>query len=364
MADSYIVTITPQLRAWCYDWKDIPMTLSVVAMRNVPGNFPADNVKLTMNLDDEDFSVNWRGEGRNNAEFETDVQGRAVVTGYIIPKSEGITGNNTVTLTATFTDDDGEDETHAQTIILSAARLTAPYFPLADDGLIDESDVNAGVYARITVPNSEIGDTVGLYFDEFRTIKSISTSNERLAIEVVDPLLSTGIHYSAYYAMDWASNVSFSAVQPLIVQRDNTSGAIIDLPVASVPLAQKGVINMYDADEGVKVILDGLYNETPVYESAVVGSTYSVYWKSFRLDGTPVTQASRTFRAEVMDEVIPTIHDEFNNEWNAVRELLQALGEGYVTVTYEMTLKTDNLLHSSRPKTFAVDVVPPGLRRE
>ncbi|MDZ7320058.1 hypothetical protein N4G41_00195 [Kosakonia sacchari] len=361
MANKYDVTITPQVRAWCYHWQNIPVTINVVAIRSAD-NFPADNVIVKMAVNSPDFTVEWRGEGEDGDEFETDVQGRATITGYITPNDPSITGNKTVSLMAMLKNDEGENEVHSRNLILSPASLTAPYYPLADDGLIDEGDVAARVYARISVPNSEPGDTVGLYFDEFRTVKSITTNNERLAVEIVEPLLTTGIHHSAYYAMDWASNISFSHVQDLIVERDNASGVITDLPLANVPLAQKGVINMYDAEEGVSVILDGLYNGAPVYEAAVVGSIYTVYWKSFRLDGTPVTQATRTFRAEIQDEVVPTIDDEFNNEWNAIRDLLYALGEGYVTVTYEMTLAADNQLHSSKPKTFSVDVVPPGRR--
>lgn len=352
---TYNIAITPEVRGWTTEWQDIPLNV-VVMVTKVSDNSPASDVTVTLELAGlSGVSGIWNGEGVDGNEFTTQPDGRAHATVRVI-------ANSVIAGTAQIRADIGDDS-KSQALLLQAPKLTAPYYPLAADGVIDESDVKAGVYARMAVQGSETGDVLGLYFGSHLLTHSISEDNQRVSLQIPEPLLAAGPYSSAYYAIDWVGNVSFSDVTSFIVERDNPTGAIKDLPEASVPLASNGFINMYDAEQGVAVLLDGEYEGRPVYLSAKSGTTWSLYWNSYLYNGTAVPAASRIFRGEIEDEVVPTIDDFFNDELSAIKDLLYALGEGYVTLTYEMTLKDDQL-HSSKAHTFTVDVIPPGGRNK
>lgn len=369
-----VVKITPPAQSWCSAWSDIPIRLTITALY-FADNQPADNIHFTMKLTSDVFEAEWIGEDDDGG-YETQTNGIQTVTGYIRPKkgSTPPTGISSVTISATFTDgvdtngDPETTETHSTTLFMSpvSSTLAAPYYPLAADGVIDEADVQAGVYARILVNGSVRGDNVHLYLDEYPTPYTIETANEPISIKVPEALLTSGKRYSAYYAADFVNNLSFSPVTDFIVSRDNPSGAITDLPAPSVPVADNnGVINMYDAENiDLKVILNGIYKEDEVWKQAVPGSTYYVYWNSYaKSTGSLVSSASRKFESIVTGDNAPYIANNYNNEFTALKELLYALGEGYVVVTYEMTIAADNQLHASKENTFYVDVVPPGGRK-
>ena len=370
--DFLVVKITPPAQSWCSAWSDIPIRLTITALF-AEDRQPADNINFTMSLTSDTFEAEWIGEEEG---YQTQTNGIQTVTGYIRLKEDATlpTDLSSVVISATFTDgDDGNGaplitETHSETLYMSpvSTRLNAPYYPLAADGIIDEHDVQAGVYARILVNGSVRGDSVNLFVDEYPTPYTIETANEPISIKVSEALLTSGKRYSAYYAADFANNLSFSPVTNFIVSRDNPSGAITDLPAPRIPVADNnGVINMYDAENiNLKVILDGEYKGEEVWKQAVPGSTCYVYWNSYaKSTGTLVSNASRKFEKVVTGDSAPDIANDYNNETTALKDLLYALGEGYVVVTYEMTIDSDKQLHASKENTFYVDVVPPGGRK-
>lgn len=369
--DFFVVKITPPAKSWCSAWSDIPIRLTITVLF-AEDNQPADNIHFTMALTSDVFEAEWIGKDEDGG-YETQTNGIQTVTGYIRPKTGSTppAGISSVSISATFTDGTGDDaitETHSATLNMSpvSTKLAAPYYPLAADGIIDEADVQAGVYARILVNGSVRGDNVHLYVDEFPTPYTIETANEPISIKVSEALLNSGKRYSAYYTADFVNNLSFSPVTDFIVSRDNPSGAITDLPAPNIPVADNnGVINMYDAENvDLKIILNGIYNDDVVWKQAVPGSKYYVYWNSYaKSTGTLVSSASRKFESTITGDREPTIGNDYNNEFTALKELLYALGEGYVVVTYEMTMEADNQLHASKENTFYVDVVPPGGRK-
>lgn len=358
----FLIGLTVESKSWCNEWSAIPFSVS---SRVVDGTTLEPSREVAVRLEASDPQAVWVGGSSNIIELETNSYGE-----IFAEIKFSATPPQGVTITATKIEADVADEvSQSSDILLVAPTLHSHSFPIASgsDNNISEADVAAGVYAVIPLDNPVVGDVVSFHFSDNPVIKH-SEHNEddkTLAISVPDGFMTTGTHDTGYYIRESSDNSTFSPVITVNVKRDSASSTIVDLPPLNVPRANdnNGTINIAVATFGVVVRLDGLYNNLPVHKAGVTNSICNIYWKSY-VGKKEIPEASSVFsfpvNAEAAPENIIVLDDTYEGGTDALRDLLYALGEGTLKISYEMLIGADNKLHASEEQTYYVDVVPPG----
>lgn len=359
MATTYLVGMSLENSTWCNSWMDIPFGISA---RVVDAESLLTVREATVRLEVDDSIASWVGESSGTIELETNYEG--AVSAQLKFKA-GVP--QVVTITASKIETSGvASATASQSILMIAPTLRSHTFPIATDGRITEADVSAGVYAIVPIDVPQIGNVVGFHFGDNDLLKSTeqSTAINNLAISIPDAYMPSGTHATGFYITDTSGNSSFSPIVNVEVVRDTSSATIVDLPPVSIPRADanNSTINVAIATIGVEVHLDGIYDGKVVNAAAMENTTCNIYWESY-IGSEQVMAASRVFSFPVDPEgaenAILVLDDDYQDEGNALRTLLYALGEGTVKISYEMMINKDEKLHASTVKTYYVDVVPP-----
>lgn len=345
---TYSVSLTTETNSWVGGWDDAPLHVTAI-VTDTSSNKSVNEANVIFTLEGA------KGDFVDGGVTTTDAKGIARGKVVITEASEA---NVTATITVDVTTIDGGSCSASVKLHVRPSVLRAPYFPLANDGLIDEADVAAGVFGQILISDGSEGDIVCMYFDDVKIEHTMTTSSEKIQMPVIETLLTTGKHTAGYYHLDYVGNASFSSQAEIYVQRDGASG-IFDLPKPSVPAADvDGSINESDMDNiDIMVVVDGLYGDpgVPVFSQISLPSDCVMHLNSFDKSGNLVEDASYNASLTIDNNTAPpTFH---------IPPLtFKTLGEGTMTVTYELTL-IDGKLHTSRPNTFIVDVIPPGGRK-
>ncbi|NIF33007.1 hypothetical protein F3J29_12790 [Enterobacter sp. Cy-643] len=357
MAD--LIGISFESSTWANTWSEIPfgVTARVVDAESL---LPQREIAVRMEVDTA-VGV-WIGSNSNIINLETNYEGAATAK---IKFKAGVP--QVVSIKVSKIETSGQASvTKTDSVFMVSPTLRNHTFPIATDGRVTEADVAAGVYAIVPIASPEVGNVVGFHFGDNAVLKQSEQSSaiNSIAVSVPESYLTSGTHASAFYITDNSGNSSFSNIVELEVVRDSSSATIVDLPPVSIPRADSNnlTINVALAATGVEVQLDGLYEGKVVNAAAREDSICNIYWKSYR-GAVEIPAASRVFSFPVDPEgaenSIIVLDDDYNDEGNALRDLLYALGEGTIKISYEMVIEKDQKLHASTEKTYYVDVVPP-----
>lgn len=343
---TYSISLTTETDSWVSGWKNAPLHVTAV-VTDVSSNpaKPANKVDVFFTV--EGANGTFVDGGAATTDENGIARGKVVIT-----ELAGADVSAKITVTA------GADS-NSVTLHVRPSVLRAPYFPLASDGLVDEADVAAGVFGQILISDGSVGDIVCMYFDDVKIEHTMTESSEKIQMPVIETLLTSGKHTAGYYHLDYVGNASFSSQAEVYVQRDGASG-ILDLPKPSVPVADlDGSINESDMEnKEIRVVVDGLYGvpPKPLFDLISLPSSCVMHLNSFDKFGNLVKDASYTESKTYTDALTEAPF------FVILGSIFKTLGEGTMTVTYELTLD-DGKLHTSRPNTFIVDVIPPGGRK-
>jgi len=219
-----------------------------------------------------------------------------------------------------------------------------PAIPAMVDGVIDDTDVENGVYVNMNLAITDPGQTVVLMIGGAEERYTTPGSNNILPALIDESYLTNGVQLIGYYQVDAVGNATFSSLTPIYINRTNGGGGINDLEQAIIPEAEStGFIN--------KVIADS----TP---HAIVNAPAGAEIRTARL----IITGNRN-----NDDLIyrKSVIVERNTDQTFIPLELNAdiyfypIGEGYITITPSLEYD-DGKYHTADPRKYIVDVVPPG----